>query len=226
MKGTLYVVATPIGNLKDITLRSIDTLRSVAFILCEDTRVSSKLVRMLEIDTQLISYRDQNHNRIVQKIIEKLDMGLNLALISDAGTPTISDPGYKLCRDLRAKGYDILPIPGPDAVSSALSVSGLPTDRYLFIGFLPKGEGKRVKELTDLKSLDATLVIYESPNRLFKLLSEISTSLGNRYISICNDMTKMYESYEVGYVNDLIERSRFKVSQKGEFVVLVSKEEI
>ena len=132
-KGKLYIVATPIGNLSDMTLRAIEVLKSVAFVLSEDTRESKKLLDRYEIPTQLISYRDQNHERVIGKVLEKLDMGLDLALISDAGTPLISDPGFKLVRDLREKGYDVVSIPGASAVIAALSVSGLPTDRFVFL---------------------------------------------------------------------------------------------
>ena len=170
-KGKLFVVATPIGNLDDITYRAIKTLKSVAFILAEDTRESKKLLDKYDIHTQLISYRDQNHEKIINKIVEKLDIGLDLAIISDNGTPLISDPGYKLVRYLREEGYVISPIPGPSAVISALSISGLPTDRFSFLGFLPKSDSKRIEIFEEFFNLDTTVVVYESPKRLFKLLN-------------------------------------------------------
>ena len=156
-KGKLYVVATPIGNLKDMSFRAIETLKSVIFILAEDTRETKKLLNEYDINTQLVSYRDQNHERMIGKILEKLDMGLNLALVSDCGTPLISDPGYRLVRDLRMKGYEILSIPGPSALTSAISISGLPTDSFSFLGFLPKSEGKREKILKKYLELGNTL---------------------------------------------------------------------
>ena len=142
MKGKLYIVATPIGHLKDMTFRAVEILKGVPFVLAEDTRESKKLLDRYEITTQLISYRDQNHERMLPKILEKLDMGLDLALISDCGTPLISDPGYKLVSELRELDYEIIPIPGPSALTSALSVSGMPVDKFVFLGFLPKSEGR------------------------------------------------------------------------------------
>jgi 16S rRNA (cytidine1402-2'-O)-methyltransferase len=225
-KGKLYIVATPIGHLEDITLRAIETLKSVPFILAEDTRESKKLLDRYEINTQLISYRDQNHERMIEKILEKLDMGLNLALVSDNGTPLISDPGYKLVSDLREKGYEISPIPGPSAVISALSISGLPTDKFSFLGFLPKSDGKRKDIITNYLTLENTLVIYESPNRLFKLLSllkEIDES-----ISVCaiRDMTKSSEKVYFGNLDTVgksLGEDGLKENPHGEWVVLLSK---
>jgi 16S rRNA (cytidine1402-2'-O)-methyltransferase len=223
-KGKLYIVATPIGNLSDMTYRSVEILNSVAFILAEDTRVSSKLMAHYKINPPLISYRDQNHERMIIKILEKLDMGLSLALISDAGTPTISDPGFKLVRELKQKGYDVLPIPGADAVTSSLSASGLPTDRYVFLGFLPKSDSKISSILKEYGKLDATLVFYESPNRLEDLLKQILNVLGDRTVCIANDITKMYEKIETDRVSKLIENSHLVKHPKGEFVVLIGKE--
>lgn len=224
MKGKLFVVATPIGNLEDITFRALSTLKKCAFILCEDTRESKKLMNRYEISSNLISYRDQNHDRMIEKVLEKLDMGLDLGLVSDAGTPTISDPGYKLIRDLKLKGYDIVPIPGPDAVTSTLSVSGLPTDRYIFLGFLPKSDSKRISLLKQYGNIDATVCIYESPNRLSELLNQILVALGDREICIANDLTKLYEKVELGKVSELLKESKLLVNTKGEFVVLIGKE--
>ncbi len=223
-KGKLYIVATPIGNLSDMTYRAVEILNSVAFILAEDTRVSSKLMAHYKINPPLISYRDQNHDRIILKILEKLDMGLSLALISDAGTPTISDPGFKLVRELKQKGYDVIPIPGADAVTSSLSASGLPTDRYVFLGFLPKSDSKISTILKEYGQLDATLVFYESPNRLEELLKQILNVLGDRTVCVANDITKMYEKIETDRVSKLLESSHLIKHPKGEFVVLVGKE--
>ena len=224
-KGKLYVVATPIGNLEDITLRAIDTLKKVPFILAEDTRESKKLLNRYSINTQLISYRDQNHERIIPKIIEKLNMGLNLALISDNGTPLISDPGYKLVRELREKGYEISSIPGPSAVTSALSIGGLPTDKFSFLGFLPKSDGRRTDILEEYLRLENTLVIYESPNRVFKLLSLIE--IIDDTISVCaiRDMTKSRENVYFGSIKDVIDalkKDDLEKNPHGEWVVLIS----
>ena len=194
IKGKLYVVGTPIGNLSDITFRAVSILKKVHFVLAEDTRESKKLLDKYKINTELISYRDQNHSKILEKIVEKLDMGLDLALISDSGTPLISDPGYKLVRYLREKEYDVIALPGPSALVSALSVSGLPTDRFVFLGFLPKSDSKRRKILEEYKDLRNTIIIYESPNRLFKLLNLLKEELGKDVVlSLSKDISKLID---------------------------------
>lgn len=225
-KGKLYIVATPIGNLRDITFRAIDTLKDVAFILAEDTRETKKLLNEYEIDTQLISYRDQNHERMIGKVIEKLEVGLDLALVSDCGTPLISDPGYRLVRDLRQKNYEILSIPGPSALTSAVSVSGLPTDIFTFLGFLPKSDGKRDKLLTKYMDLDNTLVIYESPNRLFKLLKLICKLNSECLVTAIRDISKKREKAYFGKVIDVISslsEDGLEETPHGEWVIVVSK---
>ena len=223
-KGKLYIVATPIGNLGDITYRAVDILKSVPFVLAEDTRESKKLFNRYEIKTQLISYRDQNHERMIEKILEKLNMGFSLALISDCGTPLISDPGYKLVRQLRVLGYDIESIPGPSAVVAGLSISGLATDKFTFLGFLPKTDSKREKLLELHGNLDATIVIYESPHRLIKLLEVIVEVLGDRKIAVAKDLTKLREDFYFGSVKEVLEELRnngFEENPHGEFVVMV-----
>ncbi|HVX92771.1 MAG TPA: 16S rRNA (cytidine(1402)-2'-O)-methyltransferase [Candidatus Dojkabacteria bacterium] len=221
MKGKLYIVATPIGNLEDISFRAISMLKNVTFVLAEDTRQTLKLFNRYEIKTHLVSYRDQNHDRIMPKVLEKLDMGLDLAIVSDSGTPNISDPGFKLVRDLKEKDYEVIPIPGASAVISALSASGLNTDKFTFLGFLPKGDGKRITTLEAFKDIPTTLVIYESPNRLKSLLEEIEKVFGDRKISIANDITKLYEKIETGNLSDL--KEKYSGDLKGEFVVLIEK---
>lgn len=225
-KGKLYVVATPIGNLQDITLRAIDTLKSVAFILAEDTRESKKLLDRYGVKTQLISYRDQNHTKIINKIIEKLDMSLNLALVSDNGTPLISDPGYKLVRELRERDYEVIAIPGPSALTSALSIGGLPTDKFTFLGFLPKSNVKRGALLKSVLELESTLIIYESPKRLFRLLELIKEIDSTLFVSALRDMTKARENSYSGTVGNVTERLRengLEENPYGEWVVLVSQ---
>lgn len=220
-KGKLYVVATPIGNLSDMTLRAIKVLKSVAFVLSEDTRESKKLLNRYEIPTQLISYRDQNHERMIDKILEKLDMGLDLALISDAGTPLISDPGFKLVRDLREKGYDVVSIPGASAVITALSVSGLPTDRFVFLGFLPKSDERRKKLLEQYINLENTIVIFESPQRLTRLLRLILNEFRDMDVYLAKDISKMREESFSGKISDVLEQleeRKFDENPHGEFV--------
>ena len=220
-KGKLYIVATPIGNLSDMTLRAIEVLKSVAFVLSEDTRESKNLLDRYEIPTQLISYRDQNHERVIGKVLEKLDMGLDLALISDAGTPLISDPGFKLVRDLRQKGYDVVSIPGASAVIAALSVSGLPTDRFVFLGFLPKSDERRRKLLEQYVNLENTIVIYESPQRLTRLLELILNEFRDMDVYLAKDISKMREESFSGKISDVLEQleeRKFDENPHGEFV--------
>jgi 16S rRNA (cytidine1402-2'-O)-methyltransferase len=225
-KGKLYVVATPIGNLEDITIRALEVLKSVPFILAEDTRESKKLLNRYDIKTQLVSYRDQNHERMMEKIIEKLDMSLDLALVSDNGTPLISDPGYKLVRELRELGYEIMPVPGPSALTSAVSISGLPSDKISFLGFLPKSDSKRKDILESYLETDSTIIIYESPNRLFKLLELVIDIDENLYICAIRDMTKVHEKVYYGKVKEVINKLQdddLKENPYGEWVVLISK---
>lgn len=221
MKGKLYIVATPIGNLEDITFRAVDVLKKVSFILAEDTRETGKLLNRYDIKTQMVSYRDQNHERIFPKVIEKLDMGLNLALVSDCGTPLISDPGYRLVSELRELNYEVIPIPGSSALTSAVSVSGMPTDKFVFLGFLPKSEGKRIQLLKKYGELEATLAIYESPHRLVKLLEEILESLGDRDVFLAKDISKKRESFIYDKVSSIISDLKKEKEIFGEYVVLV-----
>lgn len=223
-KGKLYVVATPIGNLEDVTFRAVETLKRVAFILAEDTRESAKLLQRYDIHTQLVSYRDQNHERTIKKVLEKLDMGLDLALVSDCGTPLISDPGYRLVRELRQKDYEVLAIPGPSALISALSVGGLATDRFTFFGFLPKSDVRREKLLKEYINLDSTLVFYESPNRLLKLLELLQKVFGDVTVTVARDISKMREQYFFGIISEVITRvnvNDFENNPHGEYVIMI-----
>ncbi len=222
-KGKLYIIASPIGNLSDFTLRGIETLKSVNLILSEDTRETDKVLKKYEINIPQISYRDQNHEAVFPKIEDSLENGLDLALISDSGTPLISDPGYKLVRDLIKKGFEVVSIPGPCAAISALASSGFPTDKFSFLGFLPKTSGDRSRLIKKYGDLDSTLILYESPFRIEKLLKEIQENLGERYVCLANEITKVHEKILRGNVSLLIELVKGK-HLKGEFVVLVGKE--
>ncbi|MFA7628237.1 MAG: 16S rRNA (cytidine(1402)-2'-O)-methyltransferase [Candidatus Dojkabacteria bacterium] len=224
IEGKLYVVATPIGNLSDMTFRAVDILKKVPFILAEDTRESKKLLEKHGIQTQLVSYRDENHDKVLEKILEKLKMGLDLALISDAGTPLISDPGYKLVKHLRENSFEVISIPGPSAVTGALSVSGLPTDRFVFFGFLPKSETRREKIISEYKDLHNTLVFYESPKRLMGFLDTIDKVLGDVKIFLAKDISKLREEYfygEVKEVKEILNDRNFGENPHGEFVCVV-----
>ena len=223
-KGKLYIIASPIGNLSDFTLRGIETLKSVNLILSEDTRETDKVLKKYEINIPQISYRDQNHEVVFPKIEASLENGLDLALISDSGTPLISDPGYKLVRDLIKKGFEVVSIPGPCAAISALASSGFPTDKFTFLGFLPKTSGDRSRLIKKYGDLESTLIFYESPFRIEKLLKEIRDNLGERYVCLANEITKVHEKILRGNVSLLIELVKGK-HLKGEFVVLVGKEE-
>jgi len=223
-KGKLYVVATPIGNLWDMTFRAVEILKSVAFILAEDTRESIKLLKRYDIPTQLVSYRDQNHERMMSKIYEKLDMGLNLALVSDCGTPLISDPGFKLVRELRKSGYEIESIPGPSALTAALSISGLPTDKFSFLGFLPKSEKKRI-ELLKKYLFQGTTVVYESPKRILSLVELISLIDETTFVVLLKDLTKSREEVIQGSTTEVINILKgkgYEENPHGEFVVVAN----
>lgn len=223
-KGQLYVVATPIGNLQDITFRAIETLKKVSFVLAEDTRESYKLFNKYGIKTQLISYRDQNHEKILKKILEKLDMGLNLALISDSGTPLISDPGFKLVKILREKKYDVISIPGPSALISALSISGLATDKFVFLGFLPKSDIRRRKILEKYIDIEGSLIFYESPNRLVRLLDILKDIFGEKKIGIAKDISKVREEFFYGNLSIVCKEvctNSFIQNPHGEYVVIL-----
>ncbi len=218
--GRLFVVATPIGNLKDMTQRAVDVLSRVKVILSEDTRETKKLLDAYKIAVRQISYRDQNHKRVMPTILSFLSNGDDIALVSDSGTPLISDPGFKLVTEVVNAGYEVIAIPGPSAITAALSISGLPTDKFAFLGFLPKGSGQRLQLLKTYGSLDATLVIFESPYRIQKLLGEINNSIGNRYVCLCKELTKVHEECIRGKAEKLLELNQ---NYKGEYVVLVAK---
>lgn len=229
--GTLYIVATPIGNLEDITLRAIRVLKEVDFILCEDTRVTAKLLQKYGIKTSTLSYHSHSKLSKVEKIFEILEAGKNLALVSDAGTPAISDPGVLFISQIRERasnvkgqlsGVKIIPIPGPSAVVSALSVSGFPSSDFLFLGFLPHKKGRETlfKEIAESKR---TVVFYESPHRVMKTLASLDKVLGNRKIAIARELTKIYEELVSGTPEELLAYlNNNKEKIKGEFVVMVS----
>jgi len=219
--GILYVVGTPIGNLSDLTHRAEYILKSVDLIAAEDTRVSKKLLNHYDISIPLISYHDKNEKLQAEKLVGRLILGENIALISDAGTPCISDPGYRLVNLARKMKIRVITIPGPSAVTAALSISGIPTDHYYFEGFLPTKKGRRTRfEL--LESLSATIVIYESPLRIIRTLNDIDKYWGKRVLSICRELTKIYEENFIGNVEEAIEYFE-KSKPKGEFVIMVAK---
>jgi 16S rRNA (cytidine1402-2'-O)-methyltransferase len=223
MAGTLYLVATPIGNLDDITFRAVRTLKEVSLIACEDTRQTRKLLNHYGIRTPLLSYHEHNEAQRTPELVEKLQAGENIALVSDAGTPLVSDPGYRLVERCVAEGVRVEPIPGPSAVLAALTASGLAADRFYFAGFLPAGAGRRRKELEQLKELRATLVFYEAPHRILKTLADVEEILGNRPVVLARELTKIHEEFLRGTAGALRKELEGRPSIRGEFTVVVGR---
>ena len=226
--GILYIVATPIGNLNDITLRALEVLKQVDLIAAEDTRHSRKLLDAYHIGTRLVAVHDHNEADRAGYLCGLLAEGQSIALISDAGTPLISDPGFRLVRSVREAGFDVITIPGPCAAVAALSVAGLPTDRFLFVGFLPAKQQARRGELERLQHESATLVFYESPKRIVDLLEDIVLVYGSeRQVAIAKELTKAFETVRAAPVGDLVAwLKEDEQRQRGEFVVLVQGYEV
>jgi len=219
--GKLYIVATPIGNLKDITLRALETLKDVDEIACEDTRHSRKLFNKFGIKKPLISLHEHNENRKTDAILKKIKSGSNIALISDAGTPLVSDPGYLLINKLLEEGVAVEAIPGPCAAINALVISGLPSDRFYFLGFLPPKSSSRIRKFNELKDHPSTLIFYESTHRIQKFLREAFEVLGSRPVVLVREMTKVFEEVLRGQLGEL-GTTLSPRSWKGEFVVLIA----
>jgi 16S rRNA (cytidine1402-2'-O)-methyltransferase len=220
--GTLHVVATPLGNLEDITLRAIRVLREVSLIACEDTRRTATLLRAHGIATSVTSYFEHNERWKGEKILDALRGGRDVALVSDAGTPGVSDPGYRLVRDARAAGIPVIPVPGPSAAVAALSVSGLPIDRFLFVGFLPSKATARRRALEELAGGRETMVFYESPVRVVAAMADMVEVLGDREAFLCREATKLHEEYIRVPLSELRDTLSARSSIKGEVVLVVS----
>tara|TARA_B100001750_G_scaffold107927_1_gene85312 strand:- start:5254 stop:5931 length:678 start_codon:yes stop_codon:yes gene_type:complete len=221
--GKLYIIPTPIGNLEDITLRAIRILKNVDIVLAEDTRVTKKLFSNYKIDTLLSSFHSYNEHKVLYNYIQKLNSGKIIALVSDAGTPSISDPGFLLIRECIKENIEIECLPGPTAFLPALVNSGLPCEKFIFEGFLPvkKGRSKRLKFLVREKR---TLIFYESPHRLIKTLKQFCDYFGNkRRVSVSREISKVFEETKRGYMNDILEHFN-KKKPKGEFVIIVEGE--
>jgi 16S rRNA (cytidine1402-2'-O)-methyltransferase len=219
--GTLYVVATPLGNLEDLTLRALRVLREVALVACEDTRRTATLLRAHGIATPTTPYFEHNERWKGGRILDVLRQGRCVALVSDAGTPGISDPGYRLVRDARAASLPVVPVPGASAVVAALSVSGLPTDRFLFVGFLPARAGPRRRALAGIAAEGPTLVVYESPQRVLEAIGDMIDLLGDREAFLCREATKLHEEYLRGRLSELRSRLAARGSVRGEVVLVV-----
>lgn len=221
MSGKLYIVATPIGNLKDITLRALETLRSVDAVLCEDTRHSLHLLRHYEISKPLFSLHEHNEGERIPWLLQKIQGGENIALISDAGTPLVSDPGFRVVRGLLQARIEVEALPGPCAAIQGLVLSGLACDRFYFAGFLPPKSAARLRRFAELKSLEATLIFYESPHRIQKFLAEAFRVFGPRAMALGREMTKRFEEVYRGALQEKPEDIPLR-SWKGEYVVLVA----
>lgn len=218
----LYLVATPIGNLGDISLRALETLAGADIIACEDTRVTRKLTERFGIGTHLMAYHEHNSDEALPKILERLAEGQSVALVSDAGTPLISDPGYRLVRAASAAGHAITALPGASAVLAALSLAGLPTDRFFFEGFLPPKQGARQKRIAELNAIPATLVLFESGPRLAASLADLAAGLGAREASLCRELTKLHEEIRRGDLASLAHDYAQGAETRGEIVIVIA----
>src|SRR5262245_16947509 len=218
----LYLIATPIGNLGDITLRALEVLAGVDVIACEDTRVTRKLMDRYGIATPLTPYHEHNAAEARPKLLARLADGQSIALVSDAGTPLISDPGYKLVRTVRDDGRTVPCLPGPSSVLAALSVTGLPTDRFFFEAFLPAKQPARQKRVAELANIPATLVLFESGSRLAAMLADLATAFGKRAAAICRELTKLHEEIRRGELEMLARDYAAGGESRGEFVVVIA----
>jgi len=219
IKGKLYIVSTPIGNYEDMTFRAIKTLKEVDLIACEDTRKTGILLKHFEIESKLMSYHDHNENYKGDIIISRLESGENVAVVSDAGTPCISDPGFKIVRSAREKGIDVIGVPGVSAAINALVISGMPTDSFVFEGFLPHKKGRQTK-LISIRDEKRTMIVYESVHRIIKLIEELNTIIPGRKICVLREMTKIYEEHILGDTESVLAKLKEK-PPKGEFVVII-----
>ena len=225
--GSIFVIATPIGNSEDITIRALRTLEEVDAIACEDTRITSKLCNIHKINCKgkLISYHEHNSQKMIPVLIQKIKSGINLGIVTDAGTPLISDPGYKLIQAALDENIIVKSVPGPSAITAAISVSGISSDQFMFLGFLPRKPVMRKRKILSISHIDSSVVIFESANRINKLLKDLYLLLGNRKISVMREITKFYEENIRGNISEVIEQCQNK-TLKGEIVVLIEKAEI
>ena len=222
MPGTLYIVATPIGNLQDISQRAIETLRAADVIACEDTRHSQKLLHHLGVKAKLVSYHEHNEESRSDELVKTLSEGKSVAVVSDAGTPAINDPGFRIVSKAIENGIAIVSIPGPSALITALAASGLPTDSFFFGGFLPAKKSERQRRLRQLVSVPATLIFYEAPHRLTASLDDCRASLGDREAVVARELTKIHEEYLRGRLSELAMHFQSQ-TPKGEIVLLIDR---
>ena len=215
---SLYLIPTPVGNMEDITLRAINTLKKVDFLLCEDTRITAELLNKLDIKKKLVHSDDHNEDSLKEMVLSKLQDGLNIGLVTDRGTPIISDPGYKIVEYVTKNGFNVISLPGPTAFVPALTMSGINPAPFLFYGFLNSKESKRIKELESLKKLPYTIILYEAPHRITDMLKSLLTVFGNRQIALCREISKKYEEAIRGTIEEVLTISD---TLKGEMVVVV-----
>jgi 16S rRNA (cytidine1402-2'-O)-methyltransferase len=223
MPGTLYLVATPIGNLEDLTLRALRVLREADLIACEDTRQTGKLLAHFGVDKPMVSYHEHNEAGRTPELVAKLEAGANIALVSDAGTPLVSDPGYRLVAAAIGAGIPVVPIPGASAVLGALAAAGLPTDAFRFGGFLPAKTGQRKKALERLRDENCTMIFYEAPHRILDALSDVSAVYGERPVVVARELTKLHEEFLRGTAEEVRTRLAARPSVKGEITLLIGK---
>jgi 16S rRNA (cytidine1402-2'-O)-methyltransferase len=223
MPGTLYLVATPIGNLADITHRALQVLNDVDLIACEDTRHTHKLLNHYGINTKTISYHEHNEQQRATELIERLKQGSNIAVVSDAGTPLINDPGFRLVRAAIENEIAVVPVPGPSALITALIAAGLPTDEFFFAGFLPSRASARRARLAELQSVPGTLIFYEAPHRLAETLKDAYEILGEREAVVARELTKLHEEIRRGKLSELTADYAEKTDIRGEIVVLIDR---
>src|SRR5258705_1814170 len=226
MHGTLYVVATPIGNLADITHRAVQVLSDVDLIACQDTRHTHKLLQHYGIKTKTVSYHEYNEQKRSSELIDLLKQGSDVAVVSDAGTPAISDPGFRLVHAAIEQNVPVIPIPGPSALVTALAASGLPTDEFFFAGFLPARSGARQSRLSELRSVPGTLVFYEAPHRLAAALRDAYEILGEREAVVARELTKLHEELRRGRLSELAGHYGADEHPRGEIVLLIDRNAI
>ncbi len=219
--GDLYVVTTPIGNMEDITLRALKTLGQVDLVAAEDTRHTGRLLAYHDIKNNLISYHEHNEEARTPVLIHRLKTGSSVALVTNAGTPAVSDPGYRLVKAAIANDIRVIPIPGVSAVITAVSAAGLPTDSFIFAGFPARKKSKRIEQLKALAKENRTLIFYESPGRILTLMEEIINVMGDRYCVLCREMTKLHEEFLRGILSEIIDALRERPAVKGECTLLV-----
>ena len=218
--GVLYIVSTPIGNLSDITLRALDVLKSVDYVVCEDTRITIKLLNRYKIQKPLISFHSKSKDSVLKKVVRIICEGKNIALVSDSGTPVISDPGSKLIQALITADANIIPIPGPSSVHTALVASGFSVSEYTFLGFLSSKKSRRKRMLEQLKNIKSTFIFFESPHRIISFLEDVQDSFGQTPGCVAKEMTKIFEKYYRGNISEII--SKMKIDGiRGEYTVIV-----